>query len=97
MIALLAAECAGDVFIHDRIGPLPTHLRVTRDSRSANRLVPFDGRVFDLADLQVYVFGSENPADLIGKDMLIEAWGQQWNEQRAANAGSKSHPLADHE
>lgn len=99
LIALLAAECAGDVFIHDRIGPLPAHLRLARDSRSANRLIPFDGRVFDLADLQVFAFGSENPADLLGKDILIAAWGQQWSEQQAgqaATAGSTNHPHGNH-
>lgn len=94
LLALLAAECAGDAFIHDRVVPLPLQLRLTRDSRSAKRLIPFDGRIFELTDLHVYVFGSENPADLLGEDIVMEAWGHQWQE-REQTADTATHPLPD--
>jgi hypothetical protein len=85
LLALLAAECAGDAFVHDRVGAVP---------RRVTWVVPFDGCVFAPADLQVYVFDSENPAELQGRDYPIEIWGRRWLEWAQAS-GSTSSPLAD--
>lgn len=81
LLALLATECAGDAFVHDRIGAVP---------RKLTWVVPFDGRVFAPTDLQVYVFESENPAELQGRDYSIEAWGRRWLDQSKGSDNSDS-------